>query len=311
MVAIDEIHKYPNWSQELKSIYDTFPDLTILASGSSALEIHKGSHDLTRRAICYTMHGMSFREYLELNGQIELPILLLENLCHEHEKLADGILGKVGKILPFFEQYLKVGYYPYFYELNSESLFKITLEQNLHTTIESDLVAIYPHLTGNSINKIKQLLIYIANAVPFTPNWSKIQQVVDIGDVRTLKAYFSHLVDAGLIRSLLGATDKFKQLESVEKVFLNNTNQLYAIAPTPNKGTIRETFFLSQLSENHEIQIPQNGDFLIDGKFCFEVGGKKKSFEQIKGEGNSFLACDDMERGAGNKIPLWLFGFLY
>lgn len=315
-IVFDEIHKYPSWSQELKSIYDTFPNLKILASGSSALEIHKGTHDLARRAAVFTMQGMSFREYLELKYQMDLSSYTLNDICSHHERLAEAIIKKLSKkdlnIVPEFHRYLKYGYYPYFYEIKDEAVYKLTLEQHVHTTIESDLTAIYPQLTGMSVQKIKKLLVFIANAVPFTPNWSHILEVLEIGDLRTLKAYFSHLEDAGLIRSLSKASQKFSQLESPSKVYLENPNLLYAISSnTPEKGTVRETFFLNTLSQKHLVQMPLDGDFLIDQTFLFEVGGKKKDFHQIKAHQKAYLACDDIEQGSGAKIPLWLFGFLY
>jgi len=315
-LAIDEIHKYPNWSKELKSIYDTFTDLELFISGSSALEIYKGSHDLVRRSVRYLMQGLSFREYLELLHNIDLPTCTLEELCEHHLRLADTILQKLEsvqqKILPQFHQYLKTGYYPYFFEIGDPDAYKITLEQNFHMTIEADLAAIYPHLNGNSTKKIKQLLTFIAGSVPFIPNWSKIATILDVGDIRTLKAYFAHLEDAGLVRSISKASHKLSKIESADKVYLDNTNPLFAISPeSPEKGTIRETFFLNMLAQNHQVTLPLNGDFLIDDGYLFEVGGKKKNFEQMKAHEKAFLACDDIELGIGNKIPLWLFGFLY
>lgn len=315
-LAIDEIHKYPNWSKELKSIYDSFTDLEIFISGSSALEIYKGTHDLSRRTISYAMHGLSFREFLELSHGIELPYFSLNTICDDHQKMADSIIKildeKSLKIIPEFHRYIKVGYYPYFFELQDPDVYKIVLEQNFHMTIESDLAAIYPHLAGSSEKKIKELLVFIANAVPFTPNWTKIMNILDIGDMRTLKSYFSHLQDAALIKCISKASDKLSKVESSSKIYLDNTNQLHAIsAKTPEKGTIRETFFLSMLTPNHEIELPINGDFLIDGEHLFEVGGKNKTFAQVKGNHNAYLAMDDLEIGLGKKIPLWLFGFLY
>lgn len=315
-LAIDEIHKYPEWSKELKSIYDTFPNLELFISGSSALEIYKGSHDLIRRSASYLMQGLSLREYLELLHGIELPTYPLEEICQNHQKIADSIIGtlhsKKLKIIPEFCHYQKVGYYPYFFEIKDPDVYKMTLEQNFHMTIESDLAAIYPHLAGSSEKKIKQLLIFIANAVPFTPNWSKIMGLLDIGDMRTLKSYFSHLEDAGLVRSISKASGKLSRLESADKVYLDNTNQVFAISQkNPEKGAVRETFFLTMVSQNHNVELPMNGDFLVDESFLFEVGGKNKNFAQIKSSSQSFLAVDDIELGIGNKIPLWLFGFLY
>lgn len=316
IIALDEIHKYPNWSQELKSIYDTFPKLTVVASGSSSLQMYKGSHDLARRAIKYKMVGLSFREFLELDLQIQLKSHSLSDIMENHIKLASNIVDKLEsrqlKILPLFQRYLRCGYYPYFFELPNEELFYITLEQNLHATIESDLAAIYPHLTGTSINKLKHLLIFIAKAVPFTPNWNRIKDTLEIGDVRTLKTYFKYLEDASLIRSLVKENHKLDHIGSPEKIYLDNPNQMYALSlGDHNIGTVREIFLLDLLSLNHQVTLSIKSDFLVDGKYLFEVGGKNKSFEQLAGEKNAFLALDNMEIGLGSKIPLWLFGFLY
>jgi uncharacterized protein len=315
-LALDEIHKYPNWSQELKSLYDTFPELTIVASGSSALQMHKGSHDLSRRAIKYSLFGLSFREYLELSLGIQLSAYSLSDILENHVRLAAKIVDLLGekkqKIIPLFQHYLTCGYYPYFFELPNEALYFITLEQNLHTTIESDLAAIYPHLTNSSINKLKALLIFIAKTVPFTPNWNKIKDLLDIGDVRTLKTYFSYLEDAYLIRCISKKTGKLDHIDSPLKVYLDNPNQMRTLAlGDHNVGTEREIFFLDMLSLKHKVQLAHKGDFLIDDTYLFEIGGRKKSFDQIKNEEKAYLACDDMESGIGSKIPLWLFGFLY
>ncbi len=315
-LAIDEIHKYPDWSMELKSIYDTFPSLKIAASGSSALEINKGSHDLSRRALVLQMRGLSFREYLELIFETKLAHYSLEDLLEKHQHYAADILGIIDKhhkkILPLFADYLQYGYYPYYFEVDSKEIFYILLEQNIHVTLESDLVAIYPQLTGNSIRKIKQLLSFIAGAVPFIPNWNKIKAAIGIADVRTLKNYFKYLKDGGLIRSICKHSNKFIKMEAQEKILFDNTNLLYAISPSkPNKGTLRETFFLSMLSQAHQVDFPKNGDFVVDNHYHFEVGGRKKDFSQLKGETKAFVAADDMERGVAQKIPLWMFGFLY
>lgn len=316
IIAFDEIHKYPNWSMELKSIYDTFPDLRILASGSSALEIKKGSHDLSRRAIVYHMLGLSFREYIELKYQVKLATYPLNEIIKNHTEYALNIINLLNKqnlkVLKLFKDYLEIGYYPYFREVVEPAEFKITLEQNLHTTIESDLVAIYPQLTGNSIKKIKQLIIYIAQSVPFIPNWLKIRNITEIGDDRTLKTYFKYLEDANIIIGLSSSSTKLKGIESPEKVYLCNSNQLYAFCSVhPNIGTVRETFFINTLKYRHQINATKNVDFLIDNNYFFEIGGKSKDEIQIKDQQNSYLALDNIEHGFKNRIPLWLFGFLY
>src|SRR4030065_765708 len=280
MICFDEIHKYPNWSTELKSIYDTFPKLTTVASGSSALEIYKGSRDLRRRAVVYKMFGMSFREFIEIELGINLKSAGLENSINNHQRIADSITTTVEKkgkkILALFKSYLEYGYYPYFREYKNRELFYLTLEQNIHTTLESDLIAIYPSLSGNSVKKIKKLLTIIASAVPFTPNLKKLKIMLDVGDERTLKTYIRYLEDAGIILTISKGSRGLRQLEKPEKIYLNNTNLIYAIsAGMPAEiGNIRETFFLNVTGAFHKVSSPAHGDFLVDGTYILEAGWK-------------------------------------
>jgi len=317
MICFDEIHKYPNWSTELKSIYDTFPKLTIVASGSSALEIYKGSHDLSRRAVVYKMFGMSFREFIEIELGINLKSSGLEDIINNHQRIAAGITNAVEKkgkkILALFKSYLEYGYYPYFREYKNRELFYLTLEQNIHTTLESDLIAIYPSLSGNSIKKIKKLLMIIASSVPFTPDLKKLKTMLDVGDERTLKTYLKYLEDAGIIMTVSKSGRGLRELEKPEKIYLNNPNLIHAISSRMplEIGNLRETFFLNMAETSHKVSSPARGDFLVDGRYTFEIGGKNKDFSQIKDIKNSFLGVDNTEIGVGNKIPLWLFGFLY
>lgn len=316
LIAFDEIHHYPQWSRDLKSIFDTFPALSIIASGSSALEIRKGTHDLSRRAVVSFMPGYSFREYLELQYQVKLDVYSLSSILKDHIQITHGILKSISakklKILAEFKKYLQVGYYPYYLQFNDPSLYFITLEQNLHYTLELDLPTIYPALTGHSIRKIKQLMAFIADSVPFTMNLNKLKTMLAIGDERTLKTYLHYLNDCSLIRLCMKSSNKLQKLESPEKIYLNNPNQMYALCPNnPNIGTLRELFFLSILSNQHDVTIPLRGDFMVDDQIVFEIGGKKKDFMQIQQLDYAFLACDDIENGIANKIPLWLFGFLY
>ena len=317
MICFDEIHKYSNWSTELKSIYDTFPKLTIVASGSSALEIYKGSRDLSRRAVVYKMFGMSFREFIEIELGINLKSAGLENIINNHQRIADSITTAVEKkgkkILALFKSYLEYGYYPYFREYKNRELFYLTLEQNIHTTLESDLIAIYPSLSGNSIKKIKKLLMIIASSVPFTPDLKKLKTTLDIGDERTLKTYLKYLEDAGIILTVSKGGKGLRELEKPEKIYLNNPNLIHAISSRMplEIGNLRETFFLNMVETSHKVSSPAQGDFLVDGRYTFEIGGKNKDFSQIKDIKNSFLGVDNTEIGVGNKIPLWLFGFLY
>jgi len=313
LLCIDEIHKYQNWSKELKSINDTFRELKLVVSGSSALEIHKGSHDLSRRALVYRMKGMSFREFIEMKCNIELESFTLDRVLEEQQRIAQSIIDilakKNQKILVLFKEYLEVGYYPYYFEYNNKEQFYMALEQNIHTTIENDLLAIYPSLTGNSIKKLKSLLKVISASVPFTPDMKKLKNIIGVGDERTLKNYLKYLEDAGLIKMLMKSAKGLGSMEKPEKIYLDNTNLLFT--SKANIGTVRETFFMNQLSKEHTLIAPKSGDFLLDERLTFEVGGKNKSFKQIKDMNHSYVASDEIERGFGNRVPLWLFGFLY
>jgi predicted AAA+ superfamily ATPase len=316
MLCFDEIHKYPDWSRELKSIHDTFHGLTVIATGSSALHIFKGSHDLSRRAIVFPLAGFSFREYLECKFDIALSALDLPTLLSSHEESALSIIKSVEnkgeKILRLFGEYLECGFYPFYQEFNDSDLFYSALERNIHTTIENDLLALHPALTGTSIRKIKKLLSFIAASVPFTPEMSRLKKICDIGDERTLKTYLSYLSDGGIISMISSAGTKMNVLEKPEKIYLDNSNQLHALRPLDcNIGTVRETFFVSMLKPYHEISIPARGDFLVNDEWTFEVGGKNKGFGQIKNIKKSFRAIDDIEKGINSTIPLWMFGFLY
>jgi uncharacterized protein len=322
LLCFDEIHKYQNWSAELKNIYDRFDKLKIIATGSSALEINKGTHDLSRRAIVYNMVGMSFREFLELHHGYNFGSFTLEEITSNHidieTKIKDTIELRDQKIIPLFKDYLKHGYYPYFLSMPNEVLFFQTLQQNINVSIESDLLNIYPKLNGNSIRKIKMLLSVIIKSVPFEPKISTLKKAADIKDDRTLKDYLSKLDDAGLIKLLMQNSLSMKAFDKPEKIFLANPNLMYT--KEPNIGNLRETFFVNQLDNYYKnkqslnddgIFASKQGDFYCEEKYTFEVGGKNKKFEQIKNISHSYVASDDLEVGIGNKIALWLFGFLY
>lgn len=312
-ICFDEIHKYPLWSMELKSITDTFAGLKVLASGSSALEIYKGSHDLSRRALQLRMWGMSLREYVELSLGIRLPAYSLVEILTDHVRFAHTIIEKLAnhKILALFRAYLRHGFYPFYFEDRNETVFSQLLNQNLHTALESDLIAVQAALTGNSIKKIATLLRIVSASVPFVPDYKKLTELTEIGDQRTLKTYLKYLEDCGLITGLGRSGKGLRGLEKPEKIYLNNPNLVQALTPEADRGTLRETFFMSALNPLHTLKAPRKGDFAVDDTYCFEVGGRNKGFSQIKDMENSFLALDDIETGFGNRIPLWLFGFLY
>ncbi len=317
LICFDEIHKYANWAQELKSIYDTFPKLKIIVTGSSILEIRKGAFDLSRRAVNYDMTGMSLREFIELHYEIKFSAFNLQDITLQHKEIAENIFkvleNKNLKILKIFKEYLNYGYYPFYKEYNDTHLYMRVLEQNIHTTLESDLIAVHPTINGISIKKIKKLLSIISTSVPFTPDLKNLKTLTEVGDERTLKTYLKYLEDAGTIITLSGGGRGIREMEKPEKIYLNNTNLIYALRNfrEPETGNIRETFFINIVSKDHNIKPVKSGDFLVDNQYTFEIGGKSKDFNQIKGIENSFLAIDDIECGVNNKIPLWLFGFLY
>ena len=322
LLCFDEIHKYSHWSAELKSIYDTFPKLKIIASGSSALEIHKGTHDLSRRALVYTMVGMSFREFLEMHYGYAFETYSLEEILQEHKSIADKVVDALEinkhKVVALFRDYLKFGYYPYYLSLANETMFFHTLRQNINVSIEADLLNIYPTLNGKSIKKIKLLLAIIMENVPFMPTISSLKSAIDVSDDRTLKEYLAKLDNAGLIKLLMKSSLCMKHLDKPEKIYLANTNLMYITQP--DIGNVRETFFMNQLSNYYMqkndvvskgIYGSKVGDFFVEEKYTFEIGGKNKSFKQIKNITNSYVAADDIEVGHGNKIPIWLFGMMY
>ncbi|MCP4154944.1 MAG: ATP-binding protein [bacterium] len=318
LICFDEIHKYSSWSRDLKSIYDVYPDLKILASGSSAMEIHKSSHDLSRRAIVYHMKGMSFREFLEFTQGIRLNPFTLEEILARPEAISNDVvemLEKKGKrILPLFKDYIRFGYYPYFIE-HQEGIdeFYLKLEQDVRKTVENDSINVYPNMSGSSIKKILKLLSLLTKSVPYTPDLNDLKRKLEIGDIRTLKQYLKFLEDGNVISTLTKKGRGLGELDKPDKIYLNNTNLVYALGEVNgvDTGSIRETFFANALSGFYKLNTVDKGDFLVNETFTFEVGGKNKRFTQVKDVKDAYLALDEIETGINRKIPLWLFGFLY
>lgn len=317
LLCLDEVHKYSAWSRDLKSIVDTFPKLHIIASGSSMLHLHRGTHDLSRRALLKKLAGLSFREFLEFRLEISLPVLTLEKILYHHEKEAPFITKKIeskkSTILREFQRYLELGFYPYSNEYDDLLTFQTTLEQGIHTAIESDLTALHPNLTGTSISRIKRLLTAIAEAVPYTPDLTQLKKLLHIADDRTLKEYLHYLEDAGLIMMTHRSGKKLRSMEKPDKIYLGDPNQHMALARHghADQGTLRETFFCRAVSALHSVKAAERGDFLVNDEIIIEVGGKTKGHAQITGLPKAFLALDNLPLGAGLRIPLWLFGFLY
>jgi predicted AAA+ superfamily ATPase len=304
---VDEVHKYPNWSVELKNIYDTYPKLKVAFTGSSLLEILNARVDLSRRALVFELQGLSFREYLNLKQGFDLPTITLEDILENHTQIALEINSKV-KPLSFFNAYLKVGYYP-FYQDNTVFYYK-QLQEIITMILEIELPLLRKTET-QLIFKIKQLLYVISQAVPFKPNISSLADKIQVTR-KTILDTIVYLQDAGLLKLIYKNQFGISLLQKPEKIYLENTNFAYALSGSePNIGNVRETFFLNQLSAQHKVTYHDRADFKVDDKYIFEVGGKNKTKSQIVGLENSFVVKDDIAFGVENTIPLWLFGMLY
>jgi hypothetical protein len=304
---LDEIHKYKNWSQEIKNCYDYFPELKMVVTGSSALNIYKGKVDLSRRAISWSLNGLSFREFIAVKYTQSLPVLSLEEVLSNPSKPIQYILGRI-KPIKLFEEYIQWGYYPFFTEGIPE--YPIRLKQIVNHVLEVDLPSV-ENIDFHAVQKLRLLLSVIAEIVPFKPNIVKLSKQVDTSR-ETLLRYLYLLEKADLL--LLLQTDTFgvSKMNKPEKIYLNNPNLSYALSHGfVNSGNIRETFLFNQLKVGHEVLYSSAGDFLVDGKYTIEVGGKNKSSKQIAGTEHAFIASDNIEYSHFNKIPLWLFGFLY
>ena len=304
---LDEVHKYENWSIELKNIYDSLPDLNVVFTGSSMLEIYKGKADLSRRVVHYTLNGMSFREFLLFEKGIDLPVLELDELLENHISIASQINKQI-KPLPLFQQYLREGFYPYYKE--DSEIYADRLLHTVSVVLEADLPAI-ENIEIQTIKKIKQLLYIIAQRVPFTPNIKELSEILETSR-KSLLTHLIYLEKAQLIGLLQQDVSGLKTLTKPEKIYLDNSNLAYALeAEKPDLGNIRETFFFNQLKTVSKVVSGGKPDFKINNKYSIEVGGKNKGHEQIMGIQNAYLALDNLEYGFLNKIPLWMFGMLY
>ncbi|MFN4000469.1 ATP-binding protein [Algoriphagus sp.] len=304
-LVLDEVHKYAGWSRELKNIYDFYPELQVVFTGSSLLEILNSGGDLSRRALMYHLSGMSFREYVNFESGNKLSAFSLEDVLSQHEQIASELVGKF-RPFQFFGNYLKHGYYPFSKE------FGELYDQQLRAIVNLILEVELPQLRKFDIGyvpKIKQLLSIIADSVPFIPNVTKISQKIGINRT-TLLSYFHYLDESKLTSSLYQSNEGISLLQKPEKLYLENTNLAFALGRNVDIGNLRETFFLNQVSSKHLVTLPEKGDFLIDRKWNIEVGGIGKDLPKKEQEFH-FVAADGIETGLGSKIPLWLFGFLY
>ncbi|PIF04150.1 MAG: AAA family ATPase [Arcobacter sp.] len=305
-LIIDEIHKYSDFSLDLKAIYDFYPKLKVIFTGSCATSIYNSQADLSRRVVLYFMKGMSYREFLELKLDIKLPSFSLEDILENNieivEKLEDKFLP-----LEYFNEYLTFGYYPFYFK--DEKQYLHLLNAVINQTIDIDLVKL-GLVKQNFTNKLKKLLLVISESNPFELNITKVATNIEVSR-NTLYAYLHHLDKGGLLNTIASSKKGLSKLSKPEKLYLNNTNIFYTFISDSKISTIRETFFVSMLKHLHTIEISTKGDFLIDNKYTFEIGGESKTFNQIKDIPNSYLVIDTDSTENSKKIPLWLFGFLY
>lgn len=307
-IFLDEVHKYPNWAIAIKNFYDNYPNLNIVYTGSAMLAIDNSKTDLSRRQTIYTLNGMSFREYLEYEGVMQIAPIRVEDLLSNHVKIAMDICSQT-VILKHFDNYLQKGYYPYYKEAADDYYYRISEVSKL--IIESDLPSV-EDVTFSTVQKTKKLLMIIAQNVPFEPNIAQLAVQLETTRDQCLKMLY--VLDRAHLLLLLGDKIKdYKHLTNPKKIYLNNSNLMYSLSPSNNisEGNKRETFFANQLNNISNVVIPKKGDFFVDDKFIFEVGGSSKTFDQIANIPDSYLAIADLETGNGNRIPLWMFGLLY
>jgi hypothetical protein len=309
VLYIDEVHKYVNWSRELKNIYDGYPGMKVVFTASSALDIYRGESDLSRRVLSYELSGMSFREYLELAYKIKIPKIPLHELWSNHIEISRSIRNDLESPLVVFKEYLVSGYLP-FTNTNKEMDYLTRLFHVIDSSISNDLAFIQNYSASHAV-KIKKLLGVIAESAPFEPNITSIAKKLNLGR-DTVNNFLQNLQSAHLLNLVNRPTQGIAALQKPDKIYLENTNLSFALNSNPEIGTIRETFLFNQLKNaGHKVQLADKGDFLINGKQTMEVGGKSKSNKQILNLEDAYIAADEIEIGFGNKIPLWLFGFLY
>ena len=305
LLIIDEIHKYKNFEIELKKIYDML-ELKVIFSGSSALRLDHSKGDLSRRALLYPMKGLSFREFVELKKDIKLPIYTKDEIFENHINIAYELNQKI-KPFEFFKEYLKQGYYPFYFE-NKDS-YLLRLQETVNTVVEVDIPSIFP-IEYDKIINLKKLIRLVCHSKPFKVNIKELSTKIGISDYQTLYKYLEYLKRGKILNLLRAKTKGDNIFLKPDKIYLANTNLHYSYCNEVEIGTVREVFFMSMFDDK-EIAISTKGDFSINDRYIVEVGGKNKTYKQIKDIPYSYIVSDDIEVGSGNKIPLWLFGFMY
>ena len=305
-LLLDEVHRFENFSSNLKTIYDLF-DLSVIFTSSSATHMLNSKSDLSRRVTLYNLLGFSFREYLELKKGVELPSFLVKDIFENHVEIVKRLDTNLLNITKEFKNYIEVGYYPFYFD--KQNSYYQNLLNTINLTIDLDLTSL-GLIEQRYTYKLKKLLEVICESKPFEVNYTKIASLAEISRVK-LYDYISYLRDAQMLLLVDENIKGLKKVQKPAKIYLNNTNLLMAYCQSSEIGTIRETFFANQTSSACKLHISKKGDFLVDEKYIVEVGGKNKPYNQIKDIPNSFVVADDIKIGSGNKIPLWLFGFLY
>ena len=306
-IFIDEVHKYNDWAQEIKNVYDSYPDFHIVVTGSSLLQLEDAmEHDLSRRCRMYDLQGLSFREFVRLETGKEFNVYNIEQVVKSHFEIATEITSKV-KILPLFEKYVRNGYYP-FYREEGDGYWD-RLQFVVRTIVENDIPSV-DKIEFESLYKAERFLSILSEMVPFTLNIASLTSTLGLSRNSLLKI-FGLLDRAKLIRLMYTCKVGMKQLAKPEKILFDNSNLLFALTRNVDSGTVRDCFFCNQVGQLYNTVIPKTGDCLVNDKYLFEIGGKKKSFKQVKEIPDSYVVADDIEVGMGNRIPLWLFGFMY
>jgi predicted AAA+ superfamily ATPase len=306
LLIIDEIHKIKNFEIDLKLIYDSFSNLNVIFTGSSAVAINHAKADLSRRALIYKLPVLSFREFLEFETGKQFSPVKLVDIVQQHSLQATEIVSQI-KPLQYLPDYLTYGAYPFYKEAKGSYLTRL-LAASIQV-LETDIPAIYP-IGQDKINALKKLVILLCQSEPYDINISKLSGAVELNK-RTLYKYLGILQAAGIIRILGAKSNGVSLISKPEKLYLDNSNLFSIFCDTPKIGTIRETFFASMLSYKHNLNYPKQADFIVDDRYTFEVGGKSKTAKQLKSIQQGYIVADNIEIGALNKIPLWLFGFLY
>jgi len=307
VIVFDEVHKYENWAREIKNLYDRYKDLQIIFTGSSIIDISRQEGDLSRRAIIYELFGLSYREYLTLNGVVDLKVMNLSEIINPKTNIR-SLFPATFRPLEHFDSYLSFGYYPFFKE--DMQGYHHRLRQLIRQSVEFDMAELRGFDIRNA-KKMLQLITIIGQQVPFKPNLIKLAEKSQIHR-NSISNYLYFLEEARLIQLLYPAGSSIATIQKPEKIFVNNTNLMFALAfEQPDKGSLRETFVFNQLSVMHQVRHPKSGDFEVDESIVFEVGGRSKNRKQIQELENAFIVKDEMEFPAGSSIPLWLFGFLY